>query len=176
MSNRSSPPRAHQGPGPDPDPWADEGEPDCFKPLTREEARQWRARQPETSVWQVVRWQLLLTVGVTLVAAAVAPRSSVVWSVLYGALCVLLPTSLMAHGLTSSLLFRRLGMGRASATNASLGRLFFWEGVKVALVLAMMWVAPRLIPDLSWLGLLAGLVVVLKAYWLALWRARRWRR
>jgi len=32
------------------------------------------------------------------------------------------------------------------------------------------------VPDLSWLALVAGLVVVLKAYWLELWfRARRFK-
>jgi len=43
----------------------------------------------------------------------------------------------------------------------------------VLLALVMMWSAPRLVPDLSWLGLVAGLVVVLKAYWLSFWFGRR---
>jgi len=36
-----------------------------------------------------------------------------------------------------------------------------------------MWAAPSLIPNLSWLALVAGLVVVLKAYWFAFWFSRQ---
>jgi ATP synthase protein I len=32
-----------------------------------------------------------------------------------------------------------------------------------------LWLAPTVIPGLNWLGLLVGLVVVLKVYWLGLW-------
>ena len=39
---------------------ADEAEQDDFKPLTREEAQQWRKLQPRTSVWAVLGWQVVL--------------------------------------------------------------------------------------------------------------------
>lgn len=173
MSLQPSSPRKAGGETNEPDSWEDEAEQDDFKPLTREEAQQWRARQPDASAWQVVRWQLALTVLVTLLAALITRQSSVVWSVLYGALCILLPTALMAYGLTSSALTRWLGSSRSNAAGASLAGMFFWEGIKILLALALMWSAPRLVPDLSWLGLLAGLVVVLKAYWLVFWFRRR---
>ena len=32
--------------------WENEAEKEDFKPLTREEAQQWRARQTETSAWR----------------------------------------------------------------------------------------------------------------------------
>ena len=174
MSLQPSSPRKAGGETNGPDSWEDEAEQDDFKPLTREEAQQWRARQPDASAWQVVRWQLALTVLVTLLAALITRQSSVVWSVLYGALCILLPTALMAYGLTSSALTRWLGSSRSNAAGASLAGMFFWEGIKILLALALMWSAPRLVPDLSWLGLLAGLVVVLKVHWLGWWiRGRR---
>jgi len=47
-------------------------------------------------------------------------------------------------------------------------RLLGWEVVKLLLCAAMLLVAPRLIENLSWLALLAGLVVALKVYWLVL--------
>lgn len=147
--------------------------PDEFKPLTRQEAQQWRARQTDVSLWQVVGWQAVLLVLVTLVAALWARQSVVVWSVFYGGLCILLPTALMAYGLTSGLWARRLQTARAGTAGSSLAMVFFWEGIKILLALALMWLAPRMVPDLSWLGLVAGLVVVLKAYWLAFWMARR---
>lgn len=172
MSHQPSSPQPNAGETNPTDSWADEAEQEDFKPLTREEAQQWRARQPDASAWQVVRWQLALAVLVTLLAALFTRQPSVVWSVLYGGLCILLPTALMAYGLTSSALGRWLGSSKSNAAGASLAGMFFWEGIKILLALAMMWSAPRLVPDLSWLGLLAGLVVVLKAYWLVFWSRR----
>jgi ATP synthase protein I len=87
------------------------------------------------------------------------------WSVLYGAASVVIPSALMAYGLTSSAL-ARLTSGFAQAAFAGL---LFWEGVKVLLVVAMLWLAPSAVLDLNWFGLLAGLVVVLKVYWLGFW-------
>ena len=44
--------------------------------------------------------------------------------------------------------------------------------VKVALTVAMLLLAPRLIVDLSWLALVAGFVVTMKVYWAAMWFSR----
>lgn len=155
------------------DAWADEAETEDFKPLTHEEATQWRARQPGNSVWRVVRWQVALTVLAALAGWGLTLKPSVAWSVLYGGLCIALPTALMAYGLTSSALSRWLGASRPHVAGASLAGLFFWEGIKILLALAMMWSAPQVVPELSWLGLVAGLVVALKAYWLAFWLGRK---
>ncbi len=149
--------------------WEDEVEQQEFKPLTREEAQQWRARQPETSVWRVVMWQAVLSVLVSLIAWAVTQRGSVGWSALYGGLCITLPSALMAYGLVSSPLSRALAVVFPGVAKVSLVGVLFWEGVKVILALVMMWLAPRFVPDLSWLALVAGLVVALKAYWVELW-------
>ena len=46
--------------------------------------------------------------------------------------------------------------------------IFGWELVKLVLCIAMLVAAPKLIPGLSWLALLAGLIVVMKTYWIAL--------
>ena len=46
-----------------------------------------------------------------------------------------------------------------------------WEMVKIGVSVAMLALAPRLVPALSWPALLVGLVVCMKVYWLALlWR------
>lgn len=150
--------------------WADGAQEEDFKPLTREEAQQWRAAQPRNSPWTVLGWQILLALLATGLAWGISNRASIVVSVLYGAAAVILPTAVMAWGLTSSAL-SRLFVGVAQA---SLAGFFLWEGVKLLLALAMLWSAPRIVADLNWLALVAGLVVVLKAYWLELWfRARR---
>jgi len=151
-------------------------EPD-FKPLSPEEARRWRERQPVQSVWLVVGWQLGLTVAATLVSALVVGLAdwpsgkAIVMSVAYGGVCVLLPSAVMAWGMTSSALARRMQSALPGLGRVALAGWLMWEGVKVLLVLAMLWTAPRWIPDLSWLGLVVGLVVALKSYWLA-WIAR----
>ena len=168
----SSPP----GPGPQENTlhdWEDEAVEEEFKPLTREQAQQWRARQPAMSAWRVVWWQVVLMALVTLAGVVFTQSPAVAWSLFYGGLCITLPTALMAYGLTSSALSRAVAKMFPGVAKVSLAGVLLWEGVKVLLAMAMMWSAPRLIPDLSWLGLVAGLVVVLKAYWLAFWWQNR---
>ncbi len=149
---------------------ADEAEQDDFKPLTREEAQQWRQQQPRTSVWAVLGWQVVLALLAACVAAVLTRSQPVVVSLLYGAAAVVVPTGLMAWGLTKGALSRRA----AGGAQASLAGFFVWEGAKLLLAIALLALAPRLVTDLNWLALVAGLVVVLKAYWLELWfRARR---
>ena len=41
--------------------------------------------------------------------------------------------------------------------------------VKVVLTVAMLFVAPKLVVGLNWLVLLAGFVVTMKVYWVAMW-------
>ena len=145
-----------------------------FKRLNADEAAEWRSRQPRESVWSLVLWQLLLGILLAPLAWLLTRRIEVAVSAVYGVLCILLPTALMAYGLTSSGLARMLQRLFPGVSGLSLAGLFFWEGVKLLLALAMMWLAPRLVPGLSWLALVAGLVVALKAYWLELWmRSRR---
>jgi len=50
-----------------------------------------------------------------------------------------------------------------------LWRFFVWELVKIVLTVAMLVAAPRLVPQLSWPAMLAGFVVAMKVYWVAMW-------
>jgi ATP synthase protein I len=141
--------------------WEDGSQEPEFKPLTREEALRWRASQPEISIWRLVGVQVLVGLAASLLAWLIVQRMSVVWSVLYGSAAVVVPSALMAYGVTSSALSRLLS-GFAQAAFAGF---LLWEGVKILLAVAMMWFAPSVVPGLSWLGLLAGLVLTLKVYW-----------
>jgi ATP synthase protein I len=85
----------------------------------------------------------------------------VVWSAGYGALAVVLPAALFARALS-----RQAGLGGG---NAALSRFFVWEMAKIGLTLAMLLLAPRVLTNLSWLALVAGFVVTMKVYWLAMW-------
>lgn len=131
-----------------------------FVPMTAEQARAWRLRNPMVSPWWVIGFQVMVGCASTLVAWLLADRPSVAWSVAYGALAVVLPATLFARGLT----------GRVSSLNpgaAALG-FFVWEMIKVALTVAMLVAAPRLVDALSWPAMLAGLVLTMKVYWVAL--------
>ena len=145
--------------------WEDGADEPEFKPLTPQEAARWRATQPRWSPWRLV----LLQFGVGLVLAslvwAVSGRQALAWSVAYGAACVFVPTALMAWGLTSGALSKMLARWRQGAFAGFL----LWEGVKVLLAVAMMWSAPYWVESLDWLAMVAGVVVVLKVYWLSFW-------
>lgn len=159
------PPQARSTAGSDTsDGWEDESQADDFKPLTREEARQWRARQPAVSLWRLVGWQALVGLVASLVAWLLWQSASVGWSVLYGSAAVVVPSALMVYGITSSAIARWLS-GFAQAAFAGF---LLWEGVKILLAVGMLWSAPQVVPDLSWPGLLVGLVLTLKVYWFGL--------
>ena len=143
------------------DEWEDGSQEPEFKPLTREEAQQWRSSQPVLSIWRLVGVQVLVGLGASALAWLVTQRAPIGWSVLYGSAAVVFPSALMAYGLTSSALSRLLS-GFAQAAFAGF---LLWEGVKVLLAVIMLWFAPGVVPQLSWLGLLVGLVVTLKVYW-----------
>lgn len=147
------------------DSWEGEANEPDFKPLTPEEADQWRARQPVLSVWRLVGIQCLVGVVAAVIVWWLFASDSLAASVLYGAASVVIPTALMAWGMTSSTLARRA----AGHVISMFMSFVWWEGVKILLSVAMLWLAPRIVPDLNWLALIAGLVVVLKVYWFGFW-------
>ena len=138
----------------------DQEEASPIKPLSAEEARRVREQNPSVSPW----WVVLGQAGVGLVAALAAwgltGRQNVGWSVFYGALAVVIPAAVFARGLT----------GRFSSLNAGSAAVGFllWEMIKIALTIAMLMVAPRWVPGLSWPALLVGLILAMKVYWVAL--------
>mgnify|MGYP000853853370 CR=1 FL=1 len=130
-----------------------------FKPLTEQEAQEWRKRHPALSVWRLVMAQAVVGVLAALVIWLVSGKSQVAVSAGYGALAVVLPSALFARG-----------MGRINNSGGAVLTGFFgWEMAKIALTVAMLAAAPKLIDALSWLALLAGMVVTMKTYWVAQW-------
>lgn len=139
----------------------DEAQDEGFKPLTHEEAKKVRELNPPFSLWSVWAGQ----VGVGIVVAALAwlltGQARMGWSAGYGALAVIIPAALFARGLSRQ--------KSAVHGNAALAGFFVWEMVKIALTVAMLFAAPRLVEGLNWLALLAGFVVTMKVYWVAMW-------
>ena len=132
---------------------------DDAPPLTAEQVRELRQRQPLLSVWRVVAAQGFTGLLVAVFAWVVSGRAAAV-SAAYGALAVIVPAALFARGLTS----------RVSSLNAGAAvfGFFLWEMVKIGLTVALLVAAPRMVSDLSWPAMLAGLVVTMKVYWVAL--------
>lgn len=130
-----------------------------FKPLSAEEARQWREQHPALSPWRIVAWQAVagsLAAGLTWL---VSGREALAGSVLYGVLAVVLPASVLARAMSR----------QSGAAGSALAGFFVWELVKIVLTVAMLVAAPRLVPQLSWPAMLAGFVVAMKVYWVAMW-------
>lgn len=140
------------------------GEPD-FKPLTAEEAQRLRERHPPLSPWRVVAVQVGVGVLVAMAAGVLTGQARMAWSAAWGAVAVAVPAAVFARGVT-----RRRSAGDVGA--AAVGFLG-WEIVKIVLTACLLAMAPRVVPGLSWLALLAGMVVTMKAYWIALLAHRR---
>lgn len=131
-----------------------------IKPLSAEEARRVREQNPPVSPWWVVAGQAGVGLVAALAAWVLTGRQDVGWSVAYGALAVVIPAAVFARGLT----------GRFASLNpmSAAAGFMVWEMVKIALTLAMLAMAPRLVAGLSWPALLVGLVLAMKVYWVAL--------
>lgn len=137
-----------------------EAEESDFKPLSAEEAQAWRKSHRVVSVWRVLAMQVLAGVLVVLLAWLVTGKASIAWSAAYGVLAVLIPALLFARGLQRQQFAK-------SASAAMLG-FFVWELLKIVLTVAILAAAPKVVAQLSWLALLAGMVVTMKTYWIAL--------
>jgi ATP synthase protein I len=144
--------------------WKDGAEQEEFKTWTREEARAWRTNNPSLSPWRVVAAQAVAGLVCCAAVWAITQRSGAAWSALYGAAAVVLPSALLARGMTR-------GMRNPVAAAAGF---MFWEMLKIGVAVAMLVIAVRVVPGLSWPALLVTMVVCIKINWVALlWRGRR---
>ena len=142
-----------------------EAERDNVRALTREEAAALRRTQASVSPWWVVLAQVAIGSLAGILAWLVTSDASVVLSVLWGAAVVAVPGALMARGATSPV---------SSATPlASAVAMLGWGVAKTVVAVAMLAIASKVIPGLSWPALLATLVACMQTYWFALlWRGR----
>ena len=139
---------------------ADDGLDPEFKPLTPEQAAAWRQRNPVTSPWRVLGLQLLVGVAVAVLTGLVSGQLRLAASVAWGVVSVVVPGIVFARALARQMRLKQAG--------AALAALFVWELVKIVLTVALLLVAPKVIAGLSWLALVAGFVVTMKVYWLAM--------
>ena len=136
-----------------------------FKPLSQTDAAALRAKEPPVSPWWVIAMQAVVGLVAALIGWLLTGRDSVAWSMLYGAVTVVVPGALMARGMTSRL--------SSVAPGASAASVMVWGFVKIGFSLAMLVMAGRVVQPLVWPALLIGLVLCMKVYWVALlWRRR----
>ncbi len=159
-------PRARDPQGHGCDRWQQEDADEAaqFKPLTSEQARAWRAKYPPISPWRVVAAQAVAGLVVAALAWLLTGRAEAVVSALVGAAAVVVPGALLVRGMT----------GAPSANPGALMlRFMVWEVVKIVVAVAILVAAARFVPNLSWLAMLAAMVVCLKVNGVALlWRGR----
>lgn len=136
-----------------------------FKPLTAEQAQQFREANPEPSPWWVIVAQVVAGVCMAGIAWLWTGRLIAGMSALYGALAVAIPAALFVRGA-----MRTAGRGtqEAGLPSAAMLRFFVWELIKLGLTIAFLAAAPWLVSGLNWLALLAGVVMAMKMYWVAL--------
>ena len=147
---------------------ADEGLEQEFKPLTAEEAQAWRQSNPQVSPWRVLLLQVFVGVLMALLAGLVTGEFRLAASVAWGCVSVVIPAVVFVRALSRQM--------RRTQSGSALVGLFVWELVKIVLTVALLLVAPKVISDLSWLALVAGFVVTMKVYWLAMalgWMQRK---
>ena len=138
----------------------------AFKPLTRDEAQALRLAQPTISPWRVVAMQAVLGGVMALLALLVTGHGYLAWSAVMGAAAVVVPGALVARGMTSRL--------TSLSPVVSAVSVMLWESVKIAVSVALLALAPRIVKPLSWPLLLATLAACLSVYWFALlWRGRK---
>ena len=143
--------------------WEDEARPEVVPAWTRQEAETWRENNPSSSPWRVVAAQAVAGLVCAAVAWVLTQRGGAAWSALYGAAAVVFPSALLARGMTR---------GTRNPLAAAVG-FMFWEMLKIGVAVAMLVIAVRVVPNLSWPALLATMVVCIKVNWVALlWRGR----
>jgi ATP synthase protein I len=149
--------------------WGDDWIPDRELPVrrwTREEAQALAAAQPSISPWRVVWVQALVGLTLAVLAGGFARRMDVGLSALYGAVVVVIPALLMARAATSRSALSLPGYAAVS--------FMMWEFGKILVSVALLAMAPKLLHTVVWPALLAGLIVCIKVYWVALlWRGSK---
>jgi ATP synthase protein I len=134
----------------------------AFKPMTRAEAEAFRRDHPVLSPWRVIGAQAALG-AVAVAAAAIVGGRIAALSAAYGAAVVVVPGALVARGATSRL--------SSLSPVVSAASMLWWGYVKMALSVAMLVLAARIVPGLVWPALLASMVLCMLSYWFALlWR------
>lgn len=135
-----------------------------FKPLSRIEAGALKEKLGTVSLdaflLRVLSWQAAAGFLIPVLAWLLSASVSVGYSVLYGGICVVVPSAL-ATGMVRR--WRKRGV--PTYAGGMLTSLFLLEMVKVVVSICMLSAASLALKPVSWLALVVGFVLVLKVYW-----------
>ncbi|HMS26381.1 MAG TPA: ATP synthase subunit I [Burkholderiaceae bacterium] len=147
----------------------DDERPDAIQPLTAEQAQrlQMDFRQQGTviSPWRIIVGQLFAGLAVAVAVGLITGKAELALSLAYGVMVVVIPAALFARGLMSR-------FSSMNAITAGFG-FFVWEALKIAVSIALIALAPRVVTNLDWLAMLIGLIITMKLVWVILWLKRR---
>lgn len=139
---------------------SDEGLEPEFKPLTAEQAQAWRLKNPSVSPWRVLALQVFVGALLAVLTGWISGQFRLAASVAWGCVAVVIPAVVFVRALSRQM--------RRAPSGAAFAGLLVWELVKIILTVALLLVAPKVITDLNWFALVAGFVVTMKVYWLAM--------
>ena len=154
--------------------WNDDGQDgEKIKPLTRQEVKLLKQKLGSVSLedflLKVLMWQTLSAVAIAALVWLVSSSTVTVSSAFYGAMCVVLPSALVAR-----MIIKRT---RPDALKNSGGRLIglvVLELVKIVVTVCLLLAAPFVLDSPQWVAIVIGFALTLKVYWVvALMSSRR---
>lgn len=116
------------------------------------------------SPWRVIATQAVVGLVCIALVGGLTQQGTAALSALFGVLAVVLPGAVLARGMTR----------KASSPVASAAGFLVWEMLKIGMAVALLVIAVRVVPQLSWPALLITMVVCLQVNLFALlWQGRR---
>ena len=135
-----------------------------YQPLTRQEVQALKEKLGGVTLeafWlKVLIWQGVVGVAIAALAWLVSNEVLTGYSAFYGAMCVVLPSALVARTV-----IKRLKLGVLKHSGGMLVGLFVSELVKILVTLCLLLLAPVLLDSPNWIAIVVGFVVTLKVYW-----------
>ena len=147
------------------DEWNDDGQDDeKIPPLTRQEVELLKQKlggvSLEVFLLKVLMWQALSAVAIATVAWLVSSSVVAVTSAFYGAMCVVVPSALVAR-----MVIKRVGPDVVRHSGGTLMRLVVLELVKIVVTVCLLLAAPLVLDSPQWVAIVVGFAVTLKVYW-----------
>jgi ATP synthase protein I len=137
---------------------------EIYKPLTCQEARELKEKlgavSLEAFLLTVLMWQGVAGVAIAALAWLVSGEALTAYSAFYGAMCVVLPSALVARTV-----IKRLKLDVVKHSAGRLVGLFVLELVKIVMTVCLLIAAHVFLDSPQWIAIVVGFVVTLKVYW-----------
>ena len=147
------------------DEWNDDGQDgEKIPPLTRQEVQLLKQKlggvSLEAFLLKVLMWQALSAIAIAMLAWLVSSSVVVVTSAFYGAMCVVLPSALVAR-----MVIKRVRPDVLKHSGGTLLGLVVLELVKIVVTVCLLLAAPLVLDSQQWVAIVIGFAVTLKVYW-----------